>query len=52
MERERADVREEYRDDFSDVLPGRKLARFYQIENKIHAILRYELARGIPVIEE
>jgi hypothetical protein len=52
LERERADVREKYLKDFSGALPGRKLARFYQIENKIHAVLRYELARGIPVIEQ
>jgi hypothetical protein len=37
---------------FAEVLPGRKLARFYQIENKIQAVLRYELAREIPVIEQ
>jgi hypothetical protein len=26
--------------------------RFYQIENKIDAVLRYELARAIPVVEQ
>jgi len=52
LERERADVREKYLKPFSEALPGRKLARFYQIENKIHAVLRYELARDIPVIAQ
>ena len=33
-------------------LPGRKLARFYQIENKMDAVIRYYLAATIPVIEE
>jgi hypothetical protein len=52
IERERAEVREKYLESFSEALPGRKLARFYQIENKIQAVLRYELARSIPVIEQ
>jgi len=34
------------------MLPGRKLMRFYQIENKIDAVMRYELAASIPVIEQ
>jgi len=52
VERERADLREKYLEAFSDALPGRTLARFYQIENKIQAIVRYQLAREIPVIEQ
>ncbi len=52
IERERAEMREKYLEPFSGALPGRKVARFYQIENKIQAIVRYELARNIPVIEQ
>jgi hypothetical protein len=52
IEVERAEVRKKYRKPFSKILPGRKVVRFYQIENKIQAILRYELARDIPVIEQ
>jgi hypothetical protein len=33
------------------VLPGKKAARYLQIENKIRALLRYELAGGIPLVE-
>lgn len=51
LERERADLRQQYLKPFSEALPGRKLARLYQIENKIAAVLRYHLARDIPVIE-
>ena len=29
-----------------------KVARFYQIENKIDAVVRYDLAATIPVVEE
>ncbi len=52
IEDERNEVRRKYLAPFSEVLPGRKVARFYQIENKIEAVLRYQLAREIPVIEE
>ncbi len=33
------------------VLPPQKVARFYQIENKLQAIVSYELAREIPLIK-
>jgi hypothetical protein len=33
------------------VLPAAKAARYVQIENKIRAVLRYELAAGIPLVE-
>jgi hypothetical protein len=36
---------------FQRVLPPRKVARFYQVENKIRAMVDYELARDIPLIE-
>jgi len=31
------------------VLPGRKVARYMQIENKIRAIVKYELAAEVPL---
>lgn len=49
---ERAKVRRSYLDEFAKVLPGRTVARFYQLENKIDAVLRYDLAKTIPVVEE
>ena len=33
------------------VLPATKAARYVQIENKIRAVLTYELAAGIPLVE-
>ena len=33
------------------VLPGVKVARYIQIENKIRAIVRYELAAQIPLVK-
>lgn len=32
-------------------IPGMKVARYLQIENKIRAIVRYELAAQIPLVE-
>jgi hypothetical protein len=51
-EAERAEVRRKYLPEFAKILPGRVVARFYQIENKMDAVLRYELAGTIPVIDE
>lgn len=47
---ERAKIRQSYRDPIAKALPGRKVMRFYQIENKADAVLRFELAKTIPVI--
>ena len=33
------------------VLPAAKAARYIQIENKIRAAIRYELAAGIPLVQ-
>jgi hypothetical protein len=35
----------------SQVLPPKKVARYLQIENKIRAAVKYELAANIPLIE-
>jgi hypothetical protein len=36
---------------FRKVLPDTKIARYYQIENKINAILYFELAANIPLMK-
>ena len=51
-EAERLQVRRAYLGEFTKILPGRTVARFYQIENKMDAILRYDLAATIPVVDE
>ena len=51
VEEDRAKVRRTYFADFTKVLPGKKAARFYQIENKMDAVIRYDLASEIPVVE-
>jgi hypothetical protein len=51
-EAERLQVRRTYLPEFAKILPGRTVARFYQIENKMDAVLRYDLAATIPVVDE
>jgi hypothetical protein len=51
-EAERLKVRSTYLADFAKIVPGRTVARFYQIENKMDAVLRYELAATVPVVDE
>jgi hypothetical protein len=36
---------------FQKVLPPRKVARYYQLENKLRGILSYQLARDIPMVK-
>ncbi len=44
-------MRKTYATKLAKVLPGKKVARYLQIENKIRALVRYELASEIPLIE-
>lgn len=43
-------LRKKYLPKFREVLPESKVARYYQIENKIQAALYYEFAAAIPLI--
>jgi hypothetical protein len=52
VEADRVKVKRAYVDEFAKALPGRDVARFYQIENKMDAVIRYDLAATIPVVEE
>ena len=50
IEREEAEFRASYVPKLSKVLPPKKVARYLQIENKIRAIVKYELAGEIPLV--
>ena len=52
IEADRAEARRLYFDEFAKALPGRTVARFFQIDNKMDAVLRYDLAAAIPVVDE
>jgi hypothetical protein len=45
-----AKLKKSYVPKLSKVLSGVKVARYIQIENKIRAIVRYELAAAIPLV--
>ena len=44
-------LRRSYVPRLEKVVPGVKVARYLQIENKIRSIIRYELAAQIPLVE-
>ncbi|HEY5403673.1 MAG TPA: hypothetical protein VIK24_12455 [Pyrinomonadaceae bacterium] len=44
-------LRKTYADQLGKVIPGIKVARYLQIENKIRAAIRYDLAKGIPLVQ-
>jgi hypothetical protein len=43
-------LRKSYAEKLAKVLPGKKAARYLQIETKIRAIVRYELAAVVPLV--
>jgi len=51
LERDHVSLLTSYLPRFGKVLPPRKVARLYQIENKARAVVNYELARGIPFVK-
>ena len=44
-------LRKSYIPKLSKVLPGRKVARYMQLENKVRALIKYELAAEIPLAQ-
>jgi hypothetical protein len=48
---EQAALLRSYAPRFLQVLPPRKVAQLYQIENKIRALVDYQLAQAIPLIK-
>ena len=49
LERDHVAILTSYLPRFEKVLPPKKVAKLYQIENKARALVNYELARGIPL---
>ena len=50
IEKAEAGLKESYVPKLSKVLPPKKVARYLQIENKIRAAVKYELAGEIPLV--
>jgi len=51
IEKAEAGLKESYVPKLSKVLPAKKVGRYIQIENKIRALVKYELAGGIPLVQ-
>jgi len=49
IEQAEAGLKTSYVPKLSKVLPQKKVARYLQIENKIRAVIKYELADGVPL---
>lgn len=49
IERSKLTRKEDYISKFQEVLPPKKVALFFQIENKIDAVLNFDLAKVIPL---
>jgi hypothetical protein len=50
IDQEELKLRSSYVPKLSKVLPATKVARYLQIENKIRAIIRYDLASAVPLV--
>jgi hypothetical protein len=44
-------LRQSYVTKIRGVLPDKKVARYYQLESKINAVLEYEMAKRIPLVQ-
>lgn len=51
VENDRIKLMQAYLPKFRDVLPEIKVARYYQLENKINAVVKYQLAAKIPFVK-
>jgi Spy/CpxP family protein refolding chaperone len=51
VEESEVTLRRTYAAKLAKVLPGKKVARYLQIESKIRALVRFELASQIPLVE-
>lgn len=46
-----ANLKSTYAPKLGKVLPVKKVARYLQIENKIRAVVKYDLAQGVPLMQ-
>ena len=44
-------LRRKYVEEFKKVIPPKKVVRFFQVDNKFDAIVNYNLAGSIPLVE-
>jgi len=51
IQKQELDTKSKWMKKFKEVLGGKDLARFYQVENKLDTIVRYEVTQGIPLVK-
>jgi hypothetical protein len=51
IENDRLKLKKDYLPKFRKVLSQKKTTRYYQLENKIYAVVSYELAKVIPLVK-
>jgi hypothetical protein len=51
IEQAETNLKSTYAPKLSKVLPVKKVARYLQIENKIRALVKYDLAQGVPLVQ-
>ncbi len=51
LQKDELKVKEAYLPKFRKVLPEVKVARFLQIENKIDAVIRFDITNSVPLIQ-
>ena len=52
IQADRVKLQEKYLPKFQKVLPMTKVARYYQIENKVRAVVDYDVSSQIPLAEK
>ncbi|MCI0401598.1 MAG: hypothetical protein L0Z68_09965 [Gammaproteobacteria bacterium] len=51
IETDRLQIKKKFIPRFQEILPAKKVTRFYQIDNKLDSIINFELARSIPLVQ-
>ncbi|MDW3095540.1 MAG: hypothetical protein R8G33_07705 [Gammaproteobacteria bacterium] len=51
LEGQKLQMKQQYLSGFKEVLPTKKVFRFYQIDNKIDSLIRCDIAKKLPLIE-
>ena len=51
IEQAELELKRKYVEEFKRVIPPKKVVRFFQVDNKFNAIVNYNLAGSIPLIE-
>ncbi|BAU65316.1 unknown protein [Stanieria sp. NIES-3757] len=51
LEEQKLEIQKNYVEQFSQVLPAKKVTRYFQLENKMDAVVNFGLAGSIPLVQ-